>query len=111
MLSATLNFCLIYDLITMMMRPFADKSHSMQKYIIICVSVSSLTALASSAFYIKTSKKHPVIGSLFLVFYVSLYVIGVYSVHLAYKVLSKPGISSQLRTLVLKRHTAGIIVF
>jgi len=36
---------------------------------------------------------------------------GIYSIAFAYLRLSKPGISGSARSLVLKRHTLGIIIF
>lgn len=43
--------------------------------------------------------------------YIVMLVFGMTSIAYAWVVLSKPGISSGCRTLILKRHAAGITVF
>jgi len=43
--------------------------------------------------------------------YLSLYLAGFYSIFLAWRVLSKPGISGSVRRLIMKRHTASIMLF
>lgn len=40
-----------------------------------------------------------------------MFILGLYSIYEAYRVLSKPGISGAARTLILRRHATGIIVF
>ncbi len=40
-----------------------------------------------------------------------MFLLGLYSIFEAYRVLSKPGISGAARTLILRRHATGILVF
>jgi hypothetical protein len=43
--------------------------------------------------------------------FILIYVFGIYSIFFAWIVLSKPGISESVRSIILKRHTASIILF
>lgn len=47
----------------------------------------------------------------FFVSYIVMVVFGIYSLVVARKVLTKPGISAGARSLVLKRHAANITIF
>jgi hypothetical protein len=40
-----------------------------------------------------------------------IYIAGGYSIFFGYKALAKPGISGAARTLVLKRHATGIVLY
>ena len=111
LLSATFNLCLIYDLITMLQSPFADKKQSLRKYLAFCIPFSMILALASTHELLDSKSQYKFFGTFFALFYIFVYLIGLYSCYLAYKILSKPGISGSLRSLILKRHTAGIILF
>jgi hypothetical protein len=98
-----LNCCLIIDLYFMMSMPFVDKS----KYMTIYIFVSFFGASCLSILLQFTNFSWWII--LFIFFYALIG--GVSSIIYAYCKLSKPGISSSIRSLILRRHTLGIVVF
>ena len=98
-----LNCCLIIDLYFMMSMPFVDKS----KYMTIYIFVSFFGASCLSTLLQFTNFSWWII--LFIFFYALIG--GVSSIIYAYCKLSKPGISSSIRSLILRRHTLGIVVF
>ena len=98
-----LNCCLIIDLYFMMSMPFVDKSKYMKIYIL--VSFIGATGLA---FLLQFTN-----FSWWIILFIFFYTLfgGASSIIYAYCKLSKPGISSSIRSLILRRHTLGIIVF
>ena len=94
----------------MMRDPFSDKEKFMTNYLIITPTASFIMSgwftfiLASG-----TDSK----GSSIVIFiaFILMFILGLYSVVLANKVLNKPGISGAARLLILKRHAATISIF
>jgi hypothetical protein len=109
-LSASLNFCLILDLIFMMKSPFANKGQYMTKYLLISPLVAFAFAIGVTIQTLN-SKKNKVMFWLISIVYIAIYTTGIYSIFIANQMLSKPGISASVRKLIMKRHTAGIILF
>lgn len=83
----------------------------MNMYIAFC-SITSIIFAARMTRSIMVDFQDGEMGfwSIFVV-YCLLIVSAVVSLVFAYNSLSKPGISQSARTLVLKRHAAGIIIF
>lgn len=94
----------------MMKYPFSDKSKYMVKYL----SLSPVVALIMSVgltTQLVNGAQDVFMAKISFVAFLFLYATGIYSCYLAYKMLTKPGISACVRSLILKRHTAGISVF
>ena len=108
-LSLCLNICLMIDLVLMIKFPFNSKDKRMTRYIV----VSMISAVLVSSFLVHSIVENFSING-FIVFvsgYCFLIVIGIYSSTYAYKKLSKPGISSEIRSLVLKRHIIAVSLY
>ena len=107
----TLNLCLVFDLIFMIMYPFSQKEKFMNIYAVICL-VFSVSMSASTTHSLMIGKTDHLTGFYALLFaYILMFVGGFGSIVFAYYRLSKPGISESARTLILKRHAISIIVF
>jgi hypothetical protein len=110
-ISLLLNFCLVMDLVIMITNPFDQK----EKYMTMYVWSSGLLAVIFSA----TMDRSVMIDfqsgeegwwAIFIAYWI-LFFFAIGSLIFAYKSLSKPGISQAARSLVLKRHAAGIAIF
>jgi hypothetical protein len=106
----SLNFCLIIDLIKMMRDPFSDKEKYMNYYLIISPIVSLGLAIWSQML-VQNQDNSPITSYIIFIWFISMFTLGIYSVYLAHKVLSKPGISGAARNLILKRHVITISIF
>jgi hypothetical protein len=94
----------------MIKQPFTDKSKYMLIYLIAC-PVSSFFI----AFLFTTRKSDEVTTEIasffFFMVYILLVIFGIYSLVIAEKALTKPGISIGARKLILKRHASNISIF
>jgi hypothetical protein len=104
----------------MIRQPFKDKEISMKFYIGFSFLLSILPAIIVTK-QVDTAIKQAVLGTYlnpvlwgfwsFIVMYAIAILFAVYSSLYAYFKLRRPGISSEVRTLVLKRHVIAIILY
>lgn len=110
-LALCFNFCLVIDLVIMISKPFDQK----EKYMTMYVWTSGLCAVICSATMTRSVMIdfQEGVGGWWaiLILYWALFIFAIGSLIFAYKSLSKPGISQAARSLVLKRHAAGIAIF
>lgn len=108
--TAILTVYLIFDLLLVIKRPFADKAKYMRIYEL---SSPVLAALFATWLYVDSgsNKSNNRAFGVFLVLYILIVMVGVYSSVTALRVLSKSGISKTIRGLVLKRHVSLIALY
>lgn len=109
-LSMILFFCLCADLVLMIKYPFKDKQARMKKYLTVSFGLSIIVGLATAHVFSKdTTKTWPFL--FFIVGYISIFIVSISSTLFAYKKLSKPGISGEIRNCILKRHVLAIVLY
>jgi len=107
-LSLTATMMLCVDLILMIKHPFKQKEPRMKIYIWISVSVSWVLAF----FYLfKPDTFNSYEFFSFIAIYVGFLIAAVWSSLFSWKRLTLPGMSSEVRSLILKRHLASIAVY
>lgn len=109
-LSFAFNFCLIIDLIKMMRDPFSDKEFLMRLYLIVCPIFSVSMSIGLTSINI-TNRNSLAVAWIFLLSFIIMIILGIFSVYLANSVLNKPGISGSARSLILKRHVSTLSLF
>lgn len=108
-LSLALNICLLSDLILMIKYPFKDKDSRLKIYIVFSFFVS---VIVSTYLVIQGDLTNKMTGfRTFIYAYVTLILYAISSTYYAYNKLSKPGISGEIRSLVLKRHVVAVTAY
>lgn len=108
-MACALNTCLCLDLILMIKYPFAKKAQFMNWYLSVSTILSLLVAVRPSwvfgrSVYIKTNV-------ILLISYAIFIVAGVVSSIFAYNFFSRPGMSREVKDLIMKRHISCIVFF
>jgi len=108
-MACALNTCLCFDLILMIKYPFAKKEKFMTWYLVVSTLLSLIISLRL---------RYEIAGSvfissniLFIISYAIFCIAGITSSILAYNFFSRPGMSREAKSLVLKRHISGIVFF
>ena len=111
MMVICLSLMLSVDLILMVRNPFDRKESRMPIY----YGVSLLISLTSACFLIgnvfNTDVVNKLMSGFFLTILSAYIIISVFSVVYTCQKLSGPGISKEVRTLILKRHILTIVVY
>lgn len=105
-LTATMMLCV--DLILMIKHPFKMKEPRMKFY----VAFTTTTSFAVAVLFLATEKFHN--SYQFIVFVVSFMGFlgaAIWSVIFSWQRLTLPGMSAEVRSLILKRHVASIAVY
>lgn len=110
-LAVTLNLCLVFDLVYMILYPFSQKEKFMTFYAGLCFAFSSVTSAFMTYGLMTNTSKYNLGFWALLFLYTLMFFGGFGSIIFAYMRLSKPGISASARTLILKRHAMSIVVF
>lgn len=108
-LSLALNICLLSDLILMIKYPFKDKDSRLKIYITFSIFLSAFVSVFLVLQGDLTTNMNGF--SFFIYAYVTLILYAMISTYYAYHKLSKPGISGEIRTLVLKRHVVAVTAY
>ena len=108
-MACALNTCLCFDLILMIKYPFAKKEKFMTWYLVVSTILSLLIALRLR--FEIVGKVYVSTNMLLLISYAIFCIAGVTSSILAFKFFSRPGMSREVKSLVLKRHISCIVFF
>jgi hypothetical protein len=108
-MACALNTCLCLDLILMIKYPFAKKEKFMTWYLVVSTVLSLLIAVRLRVEIV--GKVFISSNILFLISYFVFCMAGVTSSIFAYKFFSRPGMSREVKSLVLKRHISCIVFF
>ena len=107
------NICICVDLILMIKHPFVSKSKRITRYHIVSYTYALLTTLEK--FYFEQAEYKVLFGDYLSIMqilaYVGFLVMGISSSVFAVVRLCKPGVSRELRVLILKRHVSYIICY
>jgi len=107
-LSLTATMMLCVDLILMIKHPFKQKEPRMKLYIWFTVLVSFGFAIF---FLFKPDQKNSYEFIAFITIFVGFFIAAVWSSLFSWRRLTLPGMSSEVRSLILKRHIASIAVY
>lgn len=110
-LSLSLFYCLNADLILMIKFPFKDKQSRMKFYLTACFLASTIVAVIVTSVTNNSQNQKTWPFYFFIWGYGAIVFISVSSSIFAYKKLSKPGISGEIRTTILKRHILAIVLY
>lgn len=110
-LSLSLFYCLNADLILMIKYPFKDKQSRMKFYLTACFIASISVAVIVTSVINNSQLQKTWPFYFFVLGYGAIVFISVASSIFAYKKLSKPGISGEIRTTILKRHILAIVLY
>jgi hypothetical protein len=110
MITLQLNISLCIDLVLMIKYPFENKETRMNYYIFGSITVAFFFGIMN-VMYLNTeeSKKWPYI--MYIAWFSLFLFLAAYSTIYAACKLMRPGISGQVRTLILKRHLLCILLF
>ena len=107
-LSLTATMMLCVDLILMIKHPFKQKEPRMKLYVWFTVSVSFGFA---TFFLFKPDFHNSYEFVAFISIFVGFFIAAVWSCIFSWRRLTLPGMSSEVRSLILKRHVASIFVY
>lgn len=110
-MSLTLFYCLNADLILMIKYPFKDKQSRMKKYLALSITASIVVASIVTNVTIRSYYETTWPFRFFIWGYSAIVVISVLSTIFAWKKLSKPGISAEIRTCIFYRHILAIVLY
>lgn len=110
MITLQLNMSLCLDLVLMIKYPFVNKESRMKYYISGAFSIAFFFGIMN-VFYLNhgVTKKWPYV--LYIVWFSFFLLLAGYSTIYAACKLMRPGISAQVRSLILKRHILCIMLF
>jgi hypothetical protein len=101
------NVCICTDLVLMIKHPFASKQKRIIRYYIYSYSFGILAAL-ETLYY---SDRGTFLGFFQTLSFIVFMIMGAFSSIFAFSRLCKPGVSIEVRQLILKRHVAFILFF
>lgn len=105
--SMVFNVCICADLVLMIKHPFANKNKRILKYHIWVYSIGLLAALEK----LVTNYKNSYLSVVQIAAFVAFMLMGLFSSAFAFSRLCKPGVSQEVRQLILKRHVAYILFY
>lgn len=109
-----LNVCLSADLVLMIKYPFKQKEGRVKWYMLYSVTFSLAIAILSLMNVSRVSEKmwmENLLNSALLLAFIVFIFSAFYSVIFAYRKLSAPGISGQVRSLIMTRHFLSLLTF
>ena len=106
----TFNVCICVDLILMIKHPFVSKSKRIIRYHIVTYAVASI-AVAENLRYDVYSNDQSFLTTTQIIAFLSFFFMGIFSSLFALNRLCKPGVSREVRILILKRHISYIFAF
>ena len=104
------NICICFDLILMIKHPFDSKASRIAKYHISSYTIGIIAGL-EKVFFPEALGGQSYLGWTQLISFICFMIMGLFSSFWACSKLSKPGISREVRMLVLKRHVSYIICY
>ena len=108
--SMVFNICICFDLILMIKHPFDSKAKRIVKYHISSYTIGIIAGL-EKVFFPEALGGQSYLGWTQLISFICFMIMGLFSSFWACSKLSKPGISREVRMLVLKRHVSYIICY
>ena len=105
------NICICFDLILMIKHPFDSKSSRILKYHIWSYTIAIIAGLEKEVFFPENRGVESYLGWTQFLSFICFMIMGLFSSFWACSKLSKPGISREVRMLVLKRHVSYIICY
>lgn len=106
----TFNVCICIDLILMIKHPFVSKSKRIIRYHIFTYIVASIAVLENLNEDVVSSDQNFMIYTQVFAF-LAFFFMGIGSSVFALNRLCKPGVSREVRILILKRHISYILAY
>lgn len=107
----TFNVCICFDLILMIKHPFVSKSKRIIRYHIVTYTVSLLAVAEKLNGEILSTGDGLTLTLVQVLAFMAFVFMGLFSSLFALNRLCKPGISREVRVLILKRHISYILAY
>ena len=105
------NVCICVDLILMIKHPFASKSKRIARYYIFTFIVGFIAVVENSRRYDILVSDQSFLTYSQVIIFLTFCIMGIFSSLFALNRLCKPGVSREVRILILKRHISYILAF
>ena len=107
--SMIFNVCICFDLILMIKHPFVSKSKRIMRYHIATFTIATIAVIEKVNGGLYKTKSYLTLTQLLA--FIAFFFMGIFSSLFALNRLCKPGISREVRVLILKRHISYILAY